>query len=119
MRKILLPLALVAALATGTAAFAATNSSTSGTVKAVDLKAHTVTVGKTVYHFAKTYDLSKVTVGEKVTVVGHAYKKVEVGVSIAAAAPAAPAKPAPAKPAKPAPKKTTTTVSKTTTTTKK
>ena len=111
MRKILLPLALVAALATGTAAFAATNTSTTGVIKAIDAgKAHTVTLGKTVYHFAKTVDLSAFKKGENVTISAHAYKKMEVGVSIVAAA--APAKPAPAKPAKPAPK--TKTMTKTT-----
>jgi len=107
MRKFLVPLALVAALATGTVAFAATNSSTTGVIKAIDAgKAHTVTLGKTVYHFAKTVDLSAFKKGENVTISAHAYKKMEVGVSIVAAAPA---KPAPAKPAKPAPKTTTKT----------
>lgn len=116
MRKILLPLALVAALATSTAAFAATNSSTTGVIKAIDAgKAHTVTLGKTVYHFAKTVDLAAFKKGENVTISAHAYKKMEVGVSIVAAAPA---KPAPAKPApkKPAPKTTTTTKTTTKTT---
>jgi len=96
MRKILLPLALVAVLATGTASFAATNSATTGAIKAIDVKAHTVTLGKTVYHFAKTVDLSAFKKGEKVTITAHLYKKTEVGVTIVAAAPA---KPAPAKPA--------------------
>jgi hypothetical protein len=106
MRKFLLPLVLVASLATGTAAFAATNSATTGAIKAIDVKAHTVTLGKTVYHFAKTVDLSAFKKGERVTITGHVFKKMEVGVTIVAA-PAAPAKPAPAKPAKPAPKTTT------------
>jgi hypothetical protein len=97
MRKFLLPLALVATLATGTAAFAATNSAVTGTVSKVDAKAETVALGKTVYHFAKGTDLSKITKGERVTIMAHAYKKMEVGVSIVAAP--APAKPAPAKPA--------------------
>ena len=107
MRKFVLPLALLATLATGTAAFAATNSAVTGKVAAVDLKAETVTLGKVAYHFAKGTDLSKITKGESVTIMAHAYKKMEVGVSIAAAAPAAPVKPAPKKPAapmKPAPK---------------
>jgi hypothetical protein len=100
MKKIILPLALVAMLATGTAAFAATNNSVTGTIKALDAGAHTVTVDKTVYHFAKSVDLSKLKVGEKVTVTGHLYKKMEVGTAIVAAAMPAPAKPAPAKPMK-------------------
>ena len=110
MNKFVLPLALVAALATGSAAFAATNTSVTGPLKALDAKACTATVNKTVYHFSKGCDFSKVKVGEKVTVTGHAYKKMEVGVTIVAAAPAkpapakvktAPAKSAPAKPATP------------------
>jgi hypothetical protein len=116
MRKILLPLALVAALATGTAAFAATNTSTTGVISAIDAgKAHTVSLGKTVYHSAKTVDLSAFKKGENVTISAHAYKKMEIGVSIVAAAPA---KPAPAKPAKPAPKTMTTTTKTMTKTTK-
>ena len=116
MRKFLLPLALVATLATGTAAFAATNSSTTGVIKAIDAgKAHTVTLGKTVYYFPKTVDLSAFKKGENVTISAHAYKKMEIGVSIVAAAPA---KPAPAKPAKPAPKTMTTTTKTMTKTTK-
>ena len=115
MRKFLLPLALVAALATGTAAFASTNTSATGVISAIDAgKAHTVTLGKTVYHFAKTVDLSAFKKGEHVTVTGHVYKKMEGGVTIVAAA--APAMPAPAKPAKPAPKTMTTTKTSTKTT---
>jgi hypothetical protein len=117
MRKFLLPLALVATLATGTAAFATTNSAVTGTVTAVDVKGETVALGKTVYHFAKGFDLSKITKGEKVTIMAHKYKTTEVGVSIVAAAPA-PAKPAPMKPKAPA-KTVTKTVTKTTTKTTK
>jgi len=114
MRKFLLPLALVATLATGTAAFATTNSAVTGKVTAVDIKGETVSLGKVVYHFAKGFDLSKITKGESVTIMAHKYKNTEVGVSIAAAAPA-PAKPAPMKPAPKAPAKTVTkTVTKTT-----
>ena len=86
MRKILLPLALVAALATGTAAFAATNSATTGVIKAIDAgKAHTVTLGKTVYYFPAKFDLSKVKVGEKVTVTWTAKGKKDLATAIAAA----------------------------------
>jgi hypothetical protein len=112
MRKFVLPFALVAMLATGTAAFAATNSSVTGTIKALNLTAHTVTVDKTVYHFAKSVDLSKLKVGEKVTVTGHLYKKIEVGVTIVAATTPAPAKPAPAKPVKTVTKTVTKTPTK-------
>ena len=107
MNKIILPLALAAMLATGTAAFAATNSSVTGVIKALNVGTHTVTVDKVVYHFPKSVDLSRLKVGERVTVTGHLYKKTEVGVSIVAAAPA------PAKTVK------TTTKTMTKTTTKK
>jgi len=110
MRKFLLPLAIVATLATSSMALAVTNNSITGVIKAIDAKADTVTVGKTVYHFAKGTSLSAFKVGERVVIKAHAYKKIEVGVSIAAA-PAAPA-PAPKAPAKTVtktPTKTTTT----------
>src|ERR1700749_4311590 len=106
MRNFVLPAVLVASLALSSVAMAATNNSSTGVVKAVDLKAETVTVGKTTYHFPAKFDLSKNTVGEKVTVTWHAYKKVDVGTKIVAAMDT---KPAP----KPAPK----TMTKTTTTT--
>lgn len=108
MRKFLLPLAIVATLATSSMALAVTNNSITGVIKAIDAKADTVTVGKTVYHFAKGTSLSAFKVGERVVIKAHAYKKIEVGVSIAAA-PATPA---------PAPKAPVKTMTKTTTTTK-
>lgn len=107
MRKFLLPLAIVATLATSSMALAVTNNSITGVIKAIDAKADTVTVGKTVYHFAKGTSLSAFKVGERVVIKAHAYKKIEVGVSIAAA-PAAPA-PAPKAPAKTVTKTTTKT----------
>jgi dTDP-4-dehydrorhamnose reductase len=108
MRKFVLPLAIVATLATSSMALAVTNNTVTGAIRAIDAKAETVTVGKTVYHFAKGTSLSAFKVGERVVIKAHAYKKIEVGVSIAAA-------PAPAP--KPAPAKTVTkTVTKTTTT---
>ena len=107
MRKFLLPLAIVATLATSSMALAVTNNSITGVIKAIDAKADTVTVGKTVYHFAKGTSLSAFKVGERVVIKAHAYTKIEVGVSIAAA-PAAPA-PAPKAPAKTVTKTTTKT----------
>ena len=107
MRKFVLPLAIVATLATSSMALAVTNNSITGVIKAIDAKADTVTVGKTVYHFAKGTSLSAFKVGERVVIKAHAYKKIEVGVSIAAA-PAAPA-PAPKAPAKTVTKTTTKT----------
>ena len=112
MRNFVLPAILVASLALPTAAMAATNNSSTGVVKAIDLKAETVTVDKTVYHFPAKFDLSKVTVGEKVTVTWHAYKKIDVGTKIVAAVTP---KPTP----KPAPKTMTKTTTTTTTTTPK
>ena len=107
MRKFLLPLAIVATLATSSMALAVTNNSITGVIKAIDAKADTVTVGKTVYHFAKGTSHCAFKVGERVVIKAHAYKKIEVGVSIAAA-PAAPA-PAPKAPAKTVTKTTTKT----------
>ena len=102
MRKFVLPLALVASMASGSVALATTDHTTNGTLKAIDAKACTVTVDKTVYHFAKGCDFSAFKVGEKVAVTGHVYKKVEVGTKLVAAATPAPTKPT-------TPPKTTTT----------
>lgn len=112
MRKFALPLALVASLAMGSAAFAATNQTVNGTIRAIDAKACTVTIDKTVYHFAKGCDFAAFKVGEKVAVTGHVYKKMEVGTKLVAAATTAPAKTTPAK-------TTTTSSAKTSTTTAK
>lgn len=109
MRKLVLPLALAAFVATGSLAFAATDHSVTGTLKAIDAKAETVTLGKTVYHFAKGFDLSAFKVGEKVTLTYHISKKLDVGTKLVAAATPAPAKPMTTKP---------TTTTKTTTTKK-
>ena len=112
MRNFVLPAILVASLVLPTAAMAATNNNSTGVVKAVDLKAETVTVDKTTYHFPAKFDLSAITVGEKVTVTWHAYKKTDVGTKIVAAVDK---KPAPKPTPKPAPK----TMTKTPTTTPK
>ena len=90
MRKLVLPLVLAASLAMSSVAFAATNSTVTGTITSINVKAEIVVVGHTAWHFAKGTDLSKLKVGEKVTVKGHAFKKLEVGVSIAPAAPMKP-----------------------------
>jgi hypothetical protein len=110
MRKLVLPLALAAFVATGSFAFAATDHTVTGTLKAIDAKAETVTLGKSVYHFAKGFDLSTFKVGEKVSLTYHVSKKLDVGTKlVAAATPAAPAKPTTTK---------TMTTTKTTTTKK-
>jgi hypothetical protein len=103
MHKLTLPLALAAFVATGTLAFAATDHTVTGTLKAIDAKAETVTLGKSVYHFAKGFDLSPFKVGEKVALTYHVSKKLDVGTKLVAAATTPPAKP--------------TTTTKTTTTT--
>ena len=66
MRKLLLPLALAATIASGSFAFAATDHTVTGTLKAIDAKACTVTLGKSVYHFAKGCDFTAFKVGENI-----------------------------------------------------
>ena len=67
MRKLALTSALVASLLVSGAAYAAATTVT-GAVTAVDPKAETVTIDKVVYVFPAKFDLSKITVGEKVTI---------------------------------------------------
>lgn len=95
MNKLVLPLALAATIASGSFAFASTDHTVTGTLKAIDAKACTVTLGKSVYHFAKGCDFGTFKVGEKVDLTYHISKKLDVGTKLVAAAPA---KPAPAKP---------------------
>jgi|GEM_PF-4954300 len=110
MRKFIIPAILVASLGLSSVAMAAASHVSTGIVKAVDLKAETVTVDKTVYHFAAKFDLSSIKVGEKVDVTWHPYKKIDVGTKIVASV----AKPAPVKPvAKTVAKTMTKTVTKT------
>ncbi|MEP7240750.1 MAG: hypothetical protein ABI697_07695 [Devosia sp.] len=83
MRKLALALAVVAAFgATGAMAAGTTMATTThasvpavvapltatGAITAIDLKAHTVTIDKVVYHFSKKSNLTKLKVGENVTV---------------------------------------------------
>jgi len=85
MRNYVLPLALIASLGLSSMALASTNNTTDGTIKSVDVKTCTVTLDpSTVYHFAKKCDFKDLTVGEKVTVTWHLYKKIDVGTKIAA-----------------------------------
>jgi Cu/Ag efflux protein CusF len=67
MRKLAFASALVASLAVSAAALAAAVTAT-GTITAIDVKAETVTIDKAVYVFPAKFDLSKVKVGEKVTI---------------------------------------------------
>ena len=95
MRKFALPLVLVASLGASSIAMAASDSTVTGAIKTLDAKNHAVTIDKTTYHFAKTVDLSKFKVNDKVTVTFHLYKKTDVGTKIVAAVatPAAPTTP--------------------------
>ena len=65
MKKFVLPLALVATVVASSAAHAATAT---GSIMALDAKACTVTIDKSVYSFGKTCDFSKLKVGEKVVI---------------------------------------------------
>jgi Cu/Ag efflux protein CusF len=69
MRKFVLSLAILAAAGLSTVAFAAADNIASGSIKALDGKACTVTLdNSTVYHFDAKCDLSKFKVGEKVAI---------------------------------------------------
>ena len=100
MRKLALPLMIVAALG-ATSAMAATAPAkpamtkpavtapaptvTNGTIKAINAKAETVTLdNKTVYYFPAKFDLSKVKVGEKVAITWTAKGKKDMASAIAA-----------------------------------
>ena len=83
MRKFALPLILIASLGATSAMAAA--STVTGPVASLDAKAHTVTIGKTAYHFPAKYDLSKVTVGEKVTITFTVKNKMDDATKLVAA----------------------------------
>jgi diphthamide biosynthesis methyltransferase len=98
MRKLALPLILVASLG-ASSAFAATTTTTApatpapmaaptmtdGTIKALSAKACTVTLdNKTVYHFAAKCDLKAFKVGEKVTITWTAKGKIDEASAIVA-----------------------------------
>ena len=80
MRKLALPLLIVAALSASSAMAATTPAKpapkpapaptvTDGVIKSINAKAETVTLdNKTVYYFPAKFDLSKVKVGEKVAI---------------------------------------------------
>lgn len=69
MRKFALPLVLVASLSASSLAFAATPSTAEGAIKAIDVKADTITLADgAVYHLAKTIKIAEFKVGEKVKV---------------------------------------------------
>lgn len=66
MRKLLVPLALMAAIGTASAASAATSV---GTIEAIDPGQMTVTLTDgSVYHFAKNTDLANFYVGDQVSI---------------------------------------------------
>jgi hypothetical protein len=101
MRKLALPVLIIAALG-ATSAMAATAPAkpamakpavtapaptvTNGTIKAINAKAETVTLdNKTVYYFPAKFDLSKVKVGEKVAITWTAKGKKDMASKIEAA----------------------------------
>lgn len=69
MRKVLFPTVVAAMLATSVGAFAATTTQTTGTIKAVDMKAMTLTLQDgTVYYLPKGFKDPGLKVGEKVDI---------------------------------------------------
>lgn len=69
MRSKLIPAVLAASLAFGGVVFAASPAYVTGTIKAIDAKAMTVTMDDgTVYDFAATMKLAGFKVGEKVMI---------------------------------------------------
>ena len=97
MRKFALPLLIVAALSASSAMAATTPAKpapkpapaptmTTGTVKAINAKSETVTLdNKPVYYFPAKFDLSKIKVGEKVTITWTALGKKDLATAIAPA----------------------------------
>jgi curli biogenesis system outer membrane secretion channel CsgG len=100
MRKLALPVMIIAALG-ATSAMAATAPAkpapakpavaaptvTDGVIKAINAKAETVTLdNKTTYYFPAKFDLSKVKVGEKVAITWTAKGKKDMASKIDAAA---------------------------------
>ena len=68
MRKIIAPLILIGSLAATSLAFAAPTV-TEGTIKAIDMKAMTVTLDDgTLFHLPKGFKIASYKVGEKVKV---------------------------------------------------
>ena len=68
MRSYLIPFVLISSIGAAGMAFAATT--TDGTIKALDMKAHTVTLSDgTVYYLPATFKDPGLKVGEKVAVV--------------------------------------------------
>jgi len=97
MRKLALPLMIVAALSASSAMAATTPAKpapkpapaptvTDGVIKAINAKAETVTLdNKTVYYFPAKFDLSKVKVGDKVAITWTAKGKKDMASKIEAA----------------------------------
>ena len=100
MRKLALPLLIVAALSASSAMAATTTTKpapakpavtapaptvTDGVIKKINAKSETVTLdNKTVYYFPAKFDLSKVKVGEKVAITWTAKGKKDMASAIAA-----------------------------------
>ncbi len=84
MRKLLIPLMLVASVGASTMALAAATT-VHGTIQSMDNKACTVTLAdKTVYNFGPKCDFSKLKSGEKVGITYSANGKVNQATAITA-----------------------------------
>jgi hypothetical protein len=84
MRKIITPAIVALSLAITPVAFAAEmNHSLTGTIKALDAKACTVTIGTRVIHFAEKCDFAKFKVGERVKLTWHLHSE-DIGTAISA-----------------------------------
>lgn len=77
---------ILAVLALAAPAVAAASTTATGVVTLVDLHGETVKLGKTTYRFAKNFDLTAITIGEKVTITYHVAKGIDVGTAIKKAA---------------------------------
>jgi hypothetical protein len=73
-------------LALSAPAFAAASATATGVVTLVDLHGETVKLGQTTYRFARNFDLTQITIGEKVTITYHVAGGIDVGTAIKRAA---------------------------------
>ena len=86
MRKLVLTLLVASGLAASSAAMAATTHTVTGVLKAIDVKACTVSLGKTeLFHFQPKCDFSMFKVGEKVQIAYHVSHKQDWATKMVAA----------------------------------
>ena len=77
---------LLASLLLVAPAVEAASMTATGVVTLVDLHGETVKLGTTTYRFAKNFDLTAISIGEKVTITYHVSKGIDVGTAIVKAA---------------------------------